>query len=279
MNHRWAVAALLSAGFLPLPGCHKHLGSPSVRASIVRSNFIFEATVEQVGGSTLPDYFKTGEETLIVRVTRAFTPEFQEFLGQRVTVSLLADSPLKAKSTRVGQTLAFLANPLFYGDTLAVEAEARRPSAILEQQLSERQQFQLQDRVKLAEVIIYGTVASIEKVPPQEQVSDFEHDPEWMRARVNVSNVVRGGELRQVDVFFPSSRDLIWYTSPRFHERQSGTWLLHRQSVGGRRNQREFVALHPLDFREGSTADAIRTLSRANPYTSAKTNVEKREGR
>jgi hypothetical protein len=276
MNHCWEGAALLAAGFVVLAGCHHR----AARASIVRSNFIFEATVQQVGGSALPNYLRPGSETLIVKVIRALTGEFQEFEGQTVTASLVRDSRVGARSVRVGQTLVFLANPLVYADTLVVEAEARKASAALEQQALRRPQLLIEDRVRLAEVIVDGTVTHIEKVPTENHVSDFEHDPEWVKATVNVRSVIRGGDLRQVDVFFPASRDLIWYAAPRFYVRQSGTWLLHLEELGGRRKERALVALNALDFQEGSTqAEAIRRLARDNPHPSNRTKTEQLEGR
>jgi len=62
--------------------------------------------------------------------------------------------------------------------------------------------------------------------------------------------------------------------------RQSGTWLLHREELQGRRKERGLVALHPLDFQEGSApAEAIRKLSSANPYRPNSTKTEPREVR
>ena len=273
MKQWGTAAALVCAGFLALAGCHHKPIQPSgVRTSIVRSNFIFEATVQQVGGSTLPENFRGENETLVVSVTRAFTPEFQEFIGQTATVSVLPDSPVKARTAKVGDKLVFLGNPLFYGETLAVEAEARQPSATLEQQIGQRHQFQLEDRVKLAEVIVEGVVTGVEKAPAGNRVSDFEHDPEWSKATVNITSVIRGGSLRQIDVYFPASRDLVWYTAPKFSPQQSGTWFLHRQSLGERRKEREYVALHPLDFQDGKTTPPtpIRALARENPYSAKK---------
>ena len=276
MNDCRVGTALLAAGFVVLAGCHHGTS----RASIVRSNFIFQATVQQVGGSTVPDYLKPGGETLIVSVVRTLTDGFQEFEGQTVTASLVRDSPVGARSVRVGQTLVFLANPLVYADTLTVEAEARKPSAALEQQVRLRPQLLIEDRVKLAEVIVEGSVTSVEKVPTEKHVSDSEHDPEWMKATVNIRSVIRGGDLRQVEVFFPASRDLIWYAAPQFYVRQSGTWLLRRKELQGRRKELGFVALHPLDFQEGSTqSEAIRRLAPANPHPSNRTRAEQREDR
>jgi hypothetical protein len=268
----WAKAAFLAAAFLALTGCHHQM---LLRTSIVRSNFIFAATVQQVGSSGVPDFFRARRETLTVHVTRAFTAEFQEFVGQTVTIRLLADSPVKTRSVHGGEDLIFLANPLFYGDTLAVEAEARKPSATLEQQVSERPELLLADRVRSAEVIVYGTVEALENLPPTKQVSDFEHDPQWVKATVNIRNVIRGGDRKQIDVFFPASRDLVWYTAPRFRVRQSGTWLLHRTALGGGRKEAAFVALHPLDFLEGNTpAERVRLLARTNPYAASGTKPE-----
>src|SRR4051794_13196047 len=98
MHHRWAEAAVCSTAFVFLAGCHHH---QTLRSSIVRSNFIFEATVQQVSGTTLPDYVRADLQTLVVHVTRAFTAEFQEFVGQTVTVGLLPGSPVKTQSARV----------------------------------------------------------------------------------------------------------------------------------------------------------------------------------
>ena len=53
MNHCRSGSGYSGSRFRSVGGgCHHR----SPRASIVRSNFIFEATVQQVGGSTLPDY-------------------------------------------------------------------------------------------------------------------------------------------------------------------------------------------------------------------------------
>jgi hypothetical protein len=274
MKYWRAGAALLSAGSVVLAGCH-HVAA---RAAIVRPSFIFDGVVQQVGRSTLPDYLRSESDTLSVRVTRTFAGQFQEFEGQTVTVSLVRGSPVGARSVRVGQTLVFLASPLVYADTLTVEAEARKPSAALEQQARMRPQFVIEDRVTLASVIVEGSVTGIEEAPMQRHAPDSEHDPEWRKATIEVHSVIRGGNLHQVEIFFPASRDLIWYEAPRFHVRQSGIWLLHQEDLAGRRNQRGFVALDPQDFQEGSTqAEAIRRFARANPYRPNRTKTEQRE--
>ena len=274
MKGGWTGPAVAATGWLVLAGCH-HGG---LRTSIVRSNFIFQATVQEVGGSRLPDYLQSSQgDTLVVRVDRALTAAFQEFEGQTVTASLVRDSPVRGRSVRVGQTLVLLANPLVYGDTLTVEAEARKPSPELERQTGQRPQFLLEDRVRLAEVIVEGTVRAIKIVPREKRSGEFEHDPEWRQATVIARSVIRGGDLREVDIYFPASRDLVWYGAPQFRVGQSGTWLLHHAELEGRR-ERALVALNPLDFQPGGTqSEAIRAAARSHPYRPGKAGVEQRE--
>jgi hypothetical protein len=127
----------------------------------------------------------------------------------------------------------------------------------------------LEDRVRAAEVIVEGTVRSVEKVPENgsykqprpRQDRESEHDAEWMRATVNVRSVLRGDKVREIAIYFPGSRDLVWYGTPRFRVEQSGTWLLHRELIE-RGDQPRFVALNPLDFQEGiGQGEAIRALA------------------
>ena len=268
----WAKAAFLAAAFLALTGCHHHM---LLRTSIVRSNFIFAATVQQVGGSGAPDFFRARRETLTVRVTRAFTAEFQEFVGQTVTIRLLADSPVKTRSVHGGENLIFLANPLFYGDTLAVEAEARKPSATLEQQVSERPELLLADRVRSAEVIVYGTVRST-----PEPSSDG--TGQRLRARSSVGQ--SHGEHPQCHSRWRSEADR------RVLPRKPRLRLVHRAAIprapvrhlafapdGSRRRtqKRPPLWLCIPDFLEGNTpAETVRLLARTNPYAASSTKPE-----
>ena len=95
-------------------------------------------------------------------------------------------------------------------------------------------------RVAGAELVVIGKVVSLEAVPQTGGRS--EHDPVWVKATVEVQEVLKGsGQPTTVAVLFPSSNDVKWFHSPKFLKDQRGVFVLRKGDSG-------LTALDPLDF-------------------------------
>jgi hypothetical protein len=188
--------------------------------------------------------------------------------GQRVTVQLRAGTPAPA----VGETQAFFATGVAFGESIAVaevgrlpftdvephvtaaaEAGRSRPFGDLESELADER---LRAHAGEADAVVVGSVTELAKVAGH---GGSEHDPDWWRATIDVQHVERGDAAEgEIQVLYPNSLDVRWHAAPKPRPGQRGLWMLHA-TAGALREAAPFQILHPEDFRPVQSVEALRT--------------------
>jgi hypothetical protein len=84
-----------------------------------------------------------------------------------------------------------------------------------------------------AEAVVIGNVVAVRPPRGRELPPASEHDPQWRIAHVVVDHVEKGRmkEGQEVEVAFPSSRDVMWFSAPKPKEGDRAILLLHRRKL------------------------------------------------
>lgn len=242
-----------------------------------RSEFVFEATVDGRGKSTVSG-IPVDDHTVIVSVDRVLhgPAAFARVAGSQVTVQLLAGSPIPAD----GERTVFFTSAVAFGEGIAVAEVGRtdpdtpgpvamaagipatvlgarpgRPHPVLEvaQRLGDER---LAAHADEADAVVIGRVVAVERVGP---ASRSEHDPEWWRATIDVEHTEKGEISDQVQVLFPNSSDVHWARIPKPHPGQEGLWLLHATPTA----QESLGPFSLLDADDVQPSDHIDIVRRA----------------
>ena len=211
----------------------------SLQELATQATLVFRGTVEQLGATTM-DAVAVAENIAIVRVDEVLeAPESLASLsGTDITIQFRASPP-----TQTPVKMIFFTRPWLYGDSIAVLELGRReigegPAAdSLAQEITDVTQRKpdqaLQDRLNEADAVVAGRV--INNRPPSgisQRVT--EHDPGLQIAVVAVESVELGDVPQPtVEVLFASSRDVMWFQSPKLDVGREGIWLLHRGGPPG----------------------------------------------
>lgn len=239
--------------------------SSEIADYLSRSSFVFTGTVAQASASSISQV-EASERTTIVRVDEVhFGPGvLQRYAGGLVTV--ISQAP----GVPSDQQALFFTNPALYGETLAVQEVGRvhapkEPDIVLREIAGEperRQEAKIRERLQSAELVVRGEVTGL--APAESEVGrGSEHDPNWWRATIRVLEPLKGkapGEA--VELWYPSSRDVQWYRSPKPQAGQHAIWLMRRE--GG---VEALTALDELDVRPADEIELqrIKRMVRESP--------------
>jgi hypothetical protein len=262
------IAALVQGGTHGPPGG----ASSTVEGLIRQSTYIFKGQVEKLHASNLKILPAT-DRTALVRVQQGlYAPRSMgDFTGQVITIELAEPGGLKA-----GERAIFFTNGWLYGESLAVKevghssAESKEVSAKAIEEVQRRiEDEKIQTRIRLAAAVIVGKVATTKPFKGQGKMGPpSEHDPDWQVAEIELESILKGTPPKtRVAVLYPNSKDVMWFSAPRFQQGQQGVWILQAAKdeeeaekvipdLGGP----AYVALDPLDFRPTSEAARIRRL-------------------
>jgi hypothetical protein len=234
------------------------------------SSLIFVGTVEKLGAATTNEV-AADPNTAIVKVEEVYTATggLGDLKKRRLTLRFDPKRPLAA-----GTRAVFFANGLVYGrgvvvrevdrikvkdkDTLAKDIAAA---------LARRDDQKLTQRIRLASLVVTGTVTAVRPLKASERSAISEHDPRWHEAIIELRSVERG-KLRdqQLTVLFPASDDELWLAAPKFKEGQEGLWILQKdqKEKGPPRLRRPgYTALDALDFQPPERIEQVRRLAKS----------------
>lgn len=205
-----------------------------------RAPISFVGTVEHVGAATMTG-LPIDERTAVVHIDHVLhAPEALSRLdGHRATVQLDAGS----EPMQPGESAAFFAEGLAFGETVALREVGRLPVADVEPHVAaagergERGAFEplrrslsaedLRGHASAAEAVVVGEVVGLQSAAGQEGAVS-EHDPDWWTATIAVQHVERGDlQPGQVTVLYPNSRDVRWSHVPKPRPSEYGVWILH----------------------------------------------------
>ena len=267
MHVRAFVPALFVLGSALLAGAQPP--SSSAVTLIERSGFIFKGTVQRVAASNVKA-LPASPTTIVVRVDEILkAPEsLASYRGQDVTVQLE-----RASRLRPGQQAVFYTTSLLYGENLAVKEVSTVTTSVDSKRLADqiaqadRQSAEqaLTVRIASSALVISGRVVDVAPLRPTEAGRPrSEHDPDFWRADVEISAVVKGQQAAtgRLAVFFAHSADERWLLSPKYTPGQNGVFLLHTeemQTIG----QPGYSTLDRLDFQPPSQLELVRRLVNA----------------
>lgn len=230
--------------------------------------FSFVGTVERVGAATM-EQVPIDERTTVIHVDQVLhAPDaFAQLAGNTVTLQPSLASP----ALEVGDSAAFFANGLAFGDSVALAEVGRLPVADVEPHVSlaagegavspfaalqsQVESDRLREHVSEAEAVVLARVMKLEKAtgPPTR-----EHDPDWWCATLEVVHVEKGdvpeGEVRAL---YANSLDVRWRDAPKPKAAQNGLWVLHA-TEGDLREVAPFQILHSADFQPVQHLDSLR---------------------
>jgi len=221
------------------------------------SNLIFRCTVTRLADVTVKTV-PASNNTIVVKVDEIIQApkSFDYFVGKEVTVYLKDATAVKA-----GDRAIFFTRGWLLGQSAAVQevgrlkgvstAAVRKQIAAAGQRLKEKG---LRDRIVSAELVVMGKVTDI-RVPVRPRPIG-EHDPQWLEAILAVESVLRGDRtLKNVGVWFPGSKDIVWAAMPKLTVGQEGIWFLRKEG-----NLAAYTAPDPQDFQPKSQLDLIGWL-------------------
>ncbi|MQS10916.1 hypothetical protein F7Q99_01125 [Streptomyces kaniharaensis] len=225
---------------------------------IRRAPLSFVGTVTRIGGTSLvavPADLKE-EYTAVVKVNEVLhaPDDFRQLAGSEVTVQL-------ASSLEVGDTRAFFTQGMVYGESLGLIELERLPAEAVQRHVSmaattadempfsalqrEIRDQDIAQHAEDADAVVVGAVGGLEEVG---LAAFSEHDPQWWRAKIDVSIVERGDVAPgRIDVLYPSSADRRWHRVPKPQPGQEGLWFLH-VTGGDLHAEAPFQLLHPYDY-------------------------------
>jgi hypothetical protein len=237
---------------------------------VEQSQFIFKGTVTKLNAATLSQ-IRPIASTIVVKVDEVVHAPAAipgDYRGKEVTV--LLDRP---GTVRTGEQFVFFTRTWMLGSSIAVREVGRmQPEpdvAITRRRVAEAHATvadnKLQNRLTDAELVVAGRVSAVRPAPEDiRRGSASEHDPDWWEAVVQIESVVKG-QINEPSlvVLFPSSRDVMWESAPKFREGDEGTWVLRREKMRGLPPTHEyFTALNARDFHSKDQLDRVRRLVR-----------------
>jgi hypothetical protein len=224
------------------------------------SSVIVRATVSQLHASNEPTV-SANERLIIAQVDAVLRagPALGRLAGRAVTIELAPNHGMS-----VGERAIFFTNGLAYGTQVVLREEGHcEATAQNEKEVSAAIEGlplrHLESRLHAADVVIVGTVRHVRPSGIKEPISF--HSPKWMRAEVHVSNSLKGKRGHdEVEVLFPSARDVLWAHAPRLHEGDEGIFLLRRGVAKWGATADTLTALDPGDFQPIDALSRIRSL-------------------
>jgi len=208
-------------------------------AQLKDASIVFRGTVQKVKTATLEEVEPTAE-TLVVKVDEVLhgTQAFRDYTGQAVTVQLTG-----LPVPDVGKKATFYVNSWLSGESLAVRGVAR-VGDVDAPAIQRKTDQPLLDRLTAAQLVVVAKVTAVRPVPPPavaaaeaalnggEGTRVSEHDPDWHEAVMQVDTVEKGqlaaAANKTVTVVFPASKDVLWFTAPKFQVGQEGIYVLHK---------------------------------------------------
>jgi hypothetical protein len=231
------------------------------------STYIFKGTIKRTHAATL-DIVRLNDNTAVVSVDEVLQAPatLSYFVHQEITLQL-------RQPMRPDERATFFANGWLFGQSIALVEVGHLPanidSAALLREVTDVRQLVADERLKqvLAEaaLVVVGTITAVDTVPEQPPAQPLsEHDPLWRLATLAITSIEKGqsNELA-LPVAFASSNDVAWAGAPKFHQEQTGIYLLHTSHVTDQRSSAKvggYVASDPLDYQPLDQLDRVRRL-------------------
>jgi hypothetical protein len=256
--------------------------SSSIEELSERANFVFHGRVKKLKAASMPGV-KITDKTAIVTVEEILHgPELLSgYAGKDITVQLSGSQKVK-----VGQEAIFFTNPSTYGEGIEVQSLGHRPVeraattmraawGATDDPVQNLANRDIKARFDKSDLVISGRVTSV-SLPSgsdEDEGSLSEHNPLWRDAAIEVEAVHKGSYSgKNIVVRFPSSEDIKWNDSSKFHVGQEGLFILRKEEIKTKgaagqaaKSAEAYTALSPLDFQPSNEEGGIKSLIGAPP--------------
>ena len=228
---------------------------PQNTATTREATFIFRATVENIGQSTLTE-ISDPSNCIIVKVNDVIVapPGFTDWKGRSITVAVKGIGNQKQ-----GQEKVFYTDGWLYGKSLAVvEINSKDSKEVTNEQvireMTANQDKKVTERLKSSELVFTGEIVKIDSLA---SLKLSEHDPEWAIAVTRIDTVLKGKtQTKEIRFRFPTSDDVMWVDAPKFRAGQKGIWLLRRSTS----NEDIYTITEKADYYPSERISYIRSL-------------------
>jgi hypothetical protein len=111
----------------------------------------------------------------------------------------------------------------------------------------------LKAELKSASLVVKGKVVQTDIEDEKIRPMISEHDPGYKKAVIEATEVLKGKlKSKQVEVYYASSDDVRWYTSPKLAKDQEAIFILKTEQLG-RNKQTAYTLLgknsiHPVEY-------------------------------
>ena len=185
---------------------------------------------------------------------------FQHITGKQITVRFSDIDKMK-----VGEERMFFTEPYWIGESLGVLEkgslmkdnslyENKDILSLIKQARDNQDNEQLKKLLDSSKLVVTGKVTRIIR-PDIKNSIGTEHDPEWRVAEIQVDEVLKGKpETKNLQVLFASSKDVMFFQSPKFAEGDEGIFFPRQtDTVSARIFRIENMVIEPNGFIKGKT--------------------------
>jgi len=234
------------------------------RSVIARSNFIFYGTIIKMNASNIG--LSATNATAIVKVDKiidAVAP-YELMEGKEITVLLASTNDKKENLQQVFYTTGW-----YYGKTLGVKevrnAQPKRLQDDLQKTIANERVNIHNDSVNVelqkSSLVVIGTVTDVGKEEKETLSMESEHDPRYIKAVIQIKQVLKGKtDNKQIAVFFSGSDDVAWNQSPKLNKGLEAIFLLQLRQAPPFFPVKGFTVLDKRDVQPVSNLSTIRAL-------------------
>lgn len=240
-----------------------------------QADFVFEGTVKKVKAAAMSGVPVT-DQTVVVTIDHIIrAPEhLGDYQGRNITVQLSG-----RRKVKIGQEAVFFTNPTTWGEDVAVTSLRQesvkkastklRSAAMSEDPVQNGVNRDTKARFDSSDLVIFGRVTGVSLpsgTDAEEEGTLSEHNPLWRDAEIEVQELIKGNNPgKTITVRFPSSEDIKWNNSPKFHVGQEGYIMLHKQEIKAQgatarvaKRTQTYTALSPLDVQPPEKGESLK---------------------
>jgi hypothetical protein len=254
---RFGYAGAALVGFLVSTGAAIAQGTGSGIPGAALDRLAADANIVFVGTVMGPASADAAVETRVETALRS-PEQLGPLDGTVVTLVQGQDGGLSADDRYI-----FFTQTQLLGERLTLReigrvrvAAAEALSKELQESDQRLERSQLTARLEAADAVVVGRVTDVQRDIPAPSVPVSEHDPQWMRATIEIEDVLAGAlDAKEFVLVFPGTMDIAWVGVARPKQGQQAVWLLTADpELGG------YKALDPRDVQPLQRTDEIRRL-------------------
>jgi hypothetical protein len=224
---------------------------------VAGASLIFKGKIVLLHTATTDEGDVANKGVVVVTEVIEAPESFPNVSGQQVTVLFTEINRVK-----VGQERMFFTDPYWIGESIGVREigsvmkgdklyENKDISSLMKQARGKQGDEQLEKTLKDARLVVSGKVVKI-STPERKAPMGTEHDPEWKEAEVQIDETLKGKADKTVKTLFASSKDVMFFQSPKFKEGDEGIFIIQQtDSETAKLLRNENMVIDPSGFITG----------------------------